>query len=406
LNTTQQDCTRDSRPGLGWVIFVAASLVFAGVLGCEVRQASFPPNTLFAKKMGLAATPVEFKDEDVQRQMQDVSDILQMFFGTPGDPGVPAIDGLDTAPLFDIASLRAAAGADGTAHNKAGGLYRSLCAHCHGIGGDGAGPSAVALHPYPRDFRAGIFKYKSTPSTVPPTDDDLLRVLLNGIPGAAMPAYGWLSEDERTALVQYVRYLSVRGQFERSLIMETALTLDEDERLLEPEWAKRRKDAYQEQLEILTDFLQRAIRASLDAEEQITSIPSPPDDWGAAESVLRGRQLFFTAVASCSTCHGELALGDGQTNGYDQWTQDLEPTIEATLAENLDLGALPPRHIHPRNLRRGEFRGGRRPVDLYRRIKNGIAGTPMPSASTQLRSNDIWDLVAYIRQLPFEQVGD
>ena len=173
LNTTQQDCTRDSRLGFGWVNYIAVSLVCAGMLGCEVRQTSFPPNTLFARKMGLATTPVEFEEEEAQRQMQDVSDILQMFFGTPADPGLPAIDGLDTAPLFDIESLRAAAGADGTAHSKAGGLYRSLCAHCHGIGGDGAGPSAVALNPYPRDFRAGIFKYKSTPSTVPPTDRSL-----------------------------------------------------------------------------------------------------------------------------------------------------------------------------------------------------------------------------------------
>ena len=147
--------------------------MFAGVLGCEVRQASFPPNTLFAKKMGLAATPVEFKDEDVQRQMQDVSDILQMFFGTPGDPGVPAIDGLDTAPLFDIASLRGRRSGRDRAQQGRGAISLAL-RHCHGIGGDGAGPSAVALHPYPRDFRAGIFKYKSTPSTVPPTDDDLL----------------------------------------------------------------------------------------------------------------------------------------------------------------------------------------------------------------------------------------
>jgi mono/diheme cytochrome c family protein len=308
--------------------------------------------------------------------------------------------------LLDEAALRSAAGAEGSPYSRAGGLYRSLCAHCHGTVGDGAGPSAVALNPYPRDFRAGIFKYKSTPSTTPPTSEDLERVLLNGIPGAAMPSYTWLSDGDRRALADYVRYLSIRGQFERALIMETALVLDEGDRLLEPEWAKRRKDAYAEQLEILTDLLRRPIEAALQAASQVTAIPAPPEDFGSEQSVNRGRQLFFTPEASCSTCHGDLALGDGQTNGYDQWTQDLEPTNEETLAEYLEIGALPPRHIHPRNLRRGEFRGGRRPVDLFLRIKNGIAGTPMPGASTQLQDSDIWHLVAYIRQLAFEEGED
>ena len=355
--------------------------------------------------MGLASTPEDHDEEEVQLQMQDVSDVLQMFFGTIAEPSVSQLNDVESISFLEDQAVRLAAGSEGTAHSTAGGLYRSLCSHCHGVGGDGAGPTAIALDPYPRDFRAGVFKYKSTPSTVPPTDEDLDRVLVNGIPGAAMPAYGWLSPKERRALIQYVRYLSIRGQLERSLIMEIALTLDEGERLLEPEWAKRRKDAYAEQLDVLQDLLRRPVRSSLEAAERVTQVPATPEDWGSVASIARGRDLFFTARASCSTCHGEMALGDGQTNGYDQWAQDLDPTNEETLAEYLALGALPPRHIHPRNLRLGEYRGGRRPVDLYRRIKNGIAGTPMPSASTQLTSNDIWDLVAYIRQLPFESVG-
>ena len=40
------------------------------------------------------------------------------------------------------------------------GLYRQHCVHCHGITGDGAGPTAQFLMPYPRDFRTGEFKFK------------------------------------------------------------------------------------------------------------------------------------------------------------------------------------------------------------------------------------------------------
>ncbi len=390
----------------GWLFLAVLGASCLVLSGCDARPTVFPPNKLFAKKMGLAATPVDFQSEETCRQMQDIDDILRMFFGSPREPRVPEFAGIDSSPLYQIAPLRLAAGADEVSRMGGRGLYQVLCGHCHGVAGDGAGPSATALNPYPRDFRAGIFKYKSTPSTLPPTDDDLHRVLRNGVPGTAMPAYRWLSQRERDALVQYLRYLSIRGQFERALIMETALTLDEDERLLEPEWAKRRTDDYEEQLETLTQLAQRSAQASLQAPGQITSVPPPPEDWAAPASVARGRQLFFTPEASCSTCHGEMGMGDGQTNGYDQWTQDLEPTVEETLAEYLELGALPPRTIHPRNFRQGEFRGGRRPVDLFLRVKNGIAGTPMPSASTQLDGDDIWDLVAYIRQLPFEQVGE
>ena len=44
----------------------------------------------------------------------------------------------------------------------------------------------------------------------------------------------------------------------------------------------------------------------------------------------------------------------------------------------MPLGALPDRHIIPRNLRLGTYRGGRRPLDIYYRIHEGIQAAPMP----------------------------
>jgi len=61
--------------------------------------------------------------------------------------------------------------------------------------------------------------------------------------------------------------------------------------------------------------------------------------------------------------------------------------------------------IRPRNLRAGIFRGGRRPIDLYWRIKNGIAGTPMPAASGQLSDDDLWHVVDYVRSLQYDKLS-
>jgi mono/diheme cytochrome c family protein len=72
-------------------------------------------------------------------------------------------------------------------------------------------------------------------------------------------------------------------------------------------------------------------------------------------------------------------------------------------------GLLDPRNAIPRNLRTNMFRGGRRPLDIFRRIHQGIAGTPMPAsgpaapgAQGTLTEEEMWQIVDYVRSLPFE----
>ncbi len=50
------------------------------------------------------------------------------------------------------------------------------------------------------------------------------------------------------------------------------------------------------------------------------------------------------------------------------------------------------------------YRGGDRYADLYRRIANGIEGTGMPDSSV-LGDDEIWALVAYVLNLPYETIG-
>jgi hypothetical protein len=41
-------------------------------------------------------------------------------------------------------------------------LYRLQCLHCHGLSGNGRGPTAAWVNPHPRDYRSGVFKFTSS----------------------------------------------------------------------------------------------------------------------------------------------------------------------------------------------------------------------------------------------------
>ena len=76
-------------------------------------------------------------------------------------------------------------------------VYKHMCVFCHGHDGDGGGKAMAYLYPWPRDFRQGVFKYRTTPFGSIPQDKDIYRTISRGVPGTAMPAWkGALSEDE------------------------------------------------------------------------------------------------------------------------------------------------------------------------------------------------------------------
>jgi mono/diheme cytochrome c family protein len=83
-------------------------------------------------------------------------------------------------------------------------LYNGHCAVCHGAKGDGNGPRVTELSPQPRDFTKGVYEFRSTPSGALPTDEDIWKVISNGLHGTAMVPWIGLSENERWALVAYV----------------------------------------------------------------------------------------------------------------------------------------------------------------------------------------------------------
>jgi len=339
------------------LLFPALSLVV--VVGCGPPTADFRRYETFAHKV---ATSVEVKFTAQQRQ--DIDETLQALFGTSDEPVFPAVDGIEPGKIASVSRLKLAAGPVGSdEQGNPRGLYREHCAHCHGITGDGAGPTAAFLNPYPRDYRKGQFKFKSTPVGQKPTHHDLKRIVLEGIPGTAMPSFKLLPDLEVEALVEYVKYLSIRGEVERRLLMATSEL--EEKRLVTVVSASAsaaEKAAQQEQVALVKEIVADTAAKWDGAAAAVTAIPQRPaltkDERTA--SVKRGRELYYGTVANCVKCHGDSALGDGQSTDYDEWAKEFinDGKNRALVSEYVSLGLLPPRTIKPGTCVRESFAEG------------------------------------------------
>src|SRR3990172_2894056 len=84
-------------------------------------------------------------------------------------------------------------------------ILKRECVVCHGEKADGEGAASYLLFPKPRNLTRGVFKVRSTPTGEPPTDDDLFKILTNGMPGSAMPSFRMLTDEDRWSLVYYIK---------------------------------------------------------------------------------------------------------------------------------------------------------------------------------------------------------
>jgi len=219
-------------------------------------------------------------------------------------------------------------------------VYEQHCAACHGVNGDGNGPATVWLFPKPRNFNAGLFKIQSTPAGSLPTDEDLFQTITRGMAGSSMPSFTYLSEQQRRDVVQFVKYL-------------TSEVGPAGERINKFEEAKAKGDLK-------------------------PPVNVPPEPGVTVEALVKGKEIF--ARLQCFTCHGEQGQGDGPS----------APTLK-------DNWGIP---LPPRDFTIGAFRGGSEGRDLYLRIANGLAGTPMPPFGDDLlKPDERWALVQYIQSL-------
>jgi mono/diheme cytochrome c family protein len=110
-------------------------------------------------------------------------------------------------------------------------LYYRYCWGCHGFRGDGSGENGPYLNILPRNFVAGTFKCRSTPTGTLPTDQDLFNSLVRGFNNSNMPSWITLTDQNRADLVAFIKTLSPRWKSEKpgeliNVPAEPALTLE------------------------------------------------------------------------------------------------------------------------------------------------------------------------------------
>jgi DMSO reductase family type II enzyme heme b subunit len=150
-------------------------------------------------------------------------------------------------------------------------LYDVKCSGCHGLKGDGKGAAAELLLPRPRDFTRGLYKIRTTASKVP-TDQDLFRIVTEGMPGTSMPPWDVLPERDRWNLVAYIKTFAA--------------------------------DAFK---------------------EAPKKLELPGDVSSSEASIKRGKEMF--EAIECHKCHGTEGRGDGPSRPElkDEWGVPVAP---------------------------------------------------------------------------------
>lgn len=219
-------------------------------------------------------------------------------------------------------------------------VYRRRCIGCHGIDGDGNGPAATFLtSTRPRNFSTGTFKLRLTPSGSLPSDGDLMRTLIRGVRGTAMPSFHMLPEKDRLGVIQYIKYrlAADRGDPE---------TGDDD----------------------YLYFVEEEVEQPI----YIANAPEP-----SPALIAQGKKVW--QQAKCWECHGDRGKGDGEkaTGLKDDWGFPIPPA---------DLTA-------------GQFKSGPGVEDIFRTLSTGFNGTPMPAYSDSFSEQDRWAMSYYVLSL-------
>lgn len=276
---------------------------------------------------------------------------LDEIFGTPAEPMVNGADA-NAVQLLAISpeSLKAAASG-----------FKARCVQCHGQPGDGRGPNAAFVDPYPRDFRTGAFKRATGKvRNGKPRLDDIVTTLRSGVRGTTMPMFDLISAEDVRSTAGYVIHLAIRGEVEAEV---TKRLLSDGE------------DALDDPTAGVKEAFPKVLAAWVAAQTPSDSVLSAEPLAETPEAIRRGRELF-AAKGGCIACHEQY----GRKDVY-----------------RYDVRGLPNR---VGELTEPTRKWGKEPADLAHRVRFGIPAANMPANPT-LTDAEVRDLVAFLQALPY-----
>jgi mono/diheme cytochrome c family protein len=283
--------------------------------------------------------------------------------GAPGErsrgPGarvllLAALLGCDRPPFREQQSLGGRQ-VSAAALNRGWSGYRRYCRSCHGDRGDGLGPAGRHLDPPPRDFTRGTFKFGAVAAGSLPRDEDLRRIVRDGLAGTGMLPWA-VSDAEVDDISQYLKTFS-------------------------PRWRE---------------------------EEPGEPILPSADPWIGREAAAAARgRLVYHGLAQCQACHPSYAAEPeiaSWARALGRPPPDPRPRPGEPAATDSDYGGkllAPDFRLQPMR----SVRPGARLADLYRAVAAGIGGTSMPTWKGALPEADLWALAHYLDSLAGERTA-
>jgi len=244
-------------------------------------------------------------------------------------------------------------------------LYKFRCEVCHGETGAGDGVATDLMYPKPRDFTLALFKYKTSPGTELPRDEDIFNAIKHGLPGTAMPGWRTLLTDEQIdSLIPVIKGFDISAAWPPE---------DADDEAFDDE-GRYTKDDFQ------------IITASEPLEGQIPY---------SEASIAKGRAAYLKA---CEQCHGAEGRGNIVSGkrleddwGNRIWPRDLtKPWTWRTTQARID----------------GESEREQTIKNIYAQLSIGIPGTPMPAHRATEEGNadpvsleDRWHIANFVYSL-------
>ena len=293
--------------------------------------------------------------------------------------------------------------------------YMLYCYACHGENGDGRGPSSYGLRPPPRNFTLGIFKFARLRSSDElPHDDDLYRIVHNGLNGTAMLPWD-IPDVELMNIIQYIKTFAPAKWEKKKKSGELVKNLEPFELPADP-WAGKEKEAEARGKELYHFKAECAnCHPAFGSKEELykLSVEASKREPETFKVITGFREDPYGSVAKDSTEYGVWmpaveAAGEKVGHGMAQPQETKEKAEEGKKAgegkaapPGKEDGTMVPVRIFPPDFTFSPLRSvraGSEMEDLFRVLSYGVYPI-MPAWKGALEDKDIWAIAHYVKSL-------